>query len=149
MRYVTTSARTTERLGQEITRETAHRFKKRTQALVFALDGPLGGGKTTFTKGIFKALGVRGRSVSPTFILLRRIKLRDKGSLYHADLYRLEDPRAIQALRLKEIFAAPENIVVIEWAKHAGRTLPKKTVRVSFEHGRNERERIIIVREDK
>lgn len=142
--FTTHSPRATERLGFEVTREAGE--IKRPHALVIALDGPLGGGKTTFTKGIFKALGVKGKAVSPTFILMRHLRLPRGRAIYHIDLYRIADPQAIKILELREIFAAPGNVAVIEWAKHAARLLPKDAVWVSFKHGRKEEERVIIVR---
>src|SRR3989344_9142715 len=60
---------------------------------VFALWGELGAGKTTFTKGVIKELGVKKAAVSPTFSLLKQYSLSGKWkgwTLYHFDLYRLK-----------------------------------------------------------
>lgn len=60
---------------------------------VVILDGPLGAGKTTLTQGIAKAMGVKGRVTSPTFIIAREHKPHVNGhpSLVHVDAYRLLD----------------------------------------------------------
>ncbi len=125
------------------------------QALIIALYGDLGGGKTTFTQGVAKGLGIERRIISPTFIVLRTYKLKTphfakasrgkqnskrktttKNSkfLYHIDLYRIENQNDIEGLGIEEILKNPENIVVIEWAERLGDLLPKERVDVYFEY---------------
>ncbi|RLC30881.1 tRNA (adenosine(37)-N6)-threonylcarbamoyltransferase complex ATPase subunit type 1 TsaE, partial [Candidatus Woesebacteria bacterium] len=55
-----------------------------------ALTGELGSGKTTFIQGLAEGLGVKGRIISPTFILMRKYEA-SKSDFYHIDFYRLED----------------------------------------------------------
>lgn len=75
------------------------------------LTGELGAGKTTFTRGLGAALGVRGTVTSPTFVLARTHP-RDTGpALVHVDAYRLRDAAELDDLDLD--FA--ESIVVVEW----------------------------------
>jgi len=77
-----------------------------------ALNGELGAGKTTFTRGLGSALGVRGAVTSPTFVLARTHP-RDSGApLVHVDAYRLAGPRDLDDLDID--FEA--SIVVVEWA---------------------------------
>ncbi len=77
-----------------------------------ALNGELGAGKTTFTRGLGAALGVRGTVTSPTFVLARTHP-RDSGApLVHVDAYRLAGPRDLDDLDID--FEA--SIVVVEWA---------------------------------
>jgi tRNA threonylcarbamoyladenosine biosynthesis protein TsaE len=142
MRYLSTSPRATERLGFALARALC---PGKRGAVVIALDGPLGSGKTTFTRGVFKALGAKGRAVSPTFVLMRRIPLQRGRSLYHIDLYRAPHLRAVRTLELPKLFRGPRNILVIEWARHVARFLPPNAVRISLNHGRKEWERVIIV----
>ncbi len=104
---------------------------------VLALVGPLGSGKTTFTKALAKALSVRGRVTSPTFIIMNRYRARLNGKplwLYHLDLYRTKNFRETAALGIGEIWGRPETITVIEWANKIKKHLPKKTVTVTFSH---------------
>jgi tRNA threonylcarbamoyl adenosine modification protein YjeE len=78
-----------------------------------ALDGPLGAGKTTFTRGLGRALGIRGPVTSPTFVLARtHPSLVDGPPLVHVDAYRLNDPLELDDLDID--FAG--SVVVVEWA---------------------------------
>ena len=78
---------------------------------ILLLDGELGGGKTTFVKGLARGLGVGAEPRSPTFALVR-----EYGRLVHADLYRL-DAGAAAALGLEEYFDE-RRIVAVEWSSH-------------------------------
>lgn len=80
---------------------------------VIALNGELGAGKTTFTRGLGEALGVRGPVTSPTFVLARtHPNLGDGPPLVHVDAYRLSHPAELDDLDLD--FEA--SVVVVEWA---------------------------------
>src|SRR5580704_15258442 len=76
---------------------------------ILALTGPLGAGKTTFTQALGRALGVRRRITSPTFIILQqfpaRLPNRKKSvALYHLDLYRTRSFREVTALGITEVW---------------------------------------------
>ena len=90
-----------------------------------ALVGDLGAGKTVFTKGIAKGLGVRDvRYVnSPTFVTIKEYK--GKLSLYHFDLYRLDTPNLLDAENYEEYFYG-DGVTVVEWADKIKGLLPKK-----------------------
>lgn len=83
---------------------------------ILLLDGPLGAGKTIFTKGLADALGVDAEDVtSPSFTLVDQHTGRLK--LYHIDLYRLnEGASAAHAVDLDELLADERAVIVIEWA---------------------------------
>ena len=107
---------------------------------VVALVGNLGSGKTTFTKGIAKGLGVKGyRYVnSPSFVLIKEYSGRIP--LYHFDLYRLDKIKDIEDLDSDGYFFG-KGISVIEWADKCRPLLPKTCIRVEFKiKGENERE---------
>lgn len=108
---------------------------------IVLLGGGLGAGKTTFTKGLAKALGVTREVVSPTFTLVREYT-GEKLKLYHFDLYRVESEDELQELGLDEYFA-PDAVTVIEWNK-PGVALPGKTVKVDIVD-RGGEERLITV----
>lgn len=139
-------------------------------ATVIALSGELGAGKTTFAKAFLKALGVRESVTSPTFILFRPYpipvkQLRSRRSLqlnsleskklpnsstaqlfrlaYHIDCYRLEDPKELLKLGLKEMLADPRHIVVIEWAERIKKYLPKNSIWIKLEHGKQKNLRLL------
>lgn len=87
---------------------------------VVILDGPLGAGKTTFTQGLARGLGVKGRVTSPTFVIAREHRSLDDGpALIHVDAYRLlgeggGDPLGeLDALDLDS--ALTDAVVVAEW----------------------------------
>ncbi|TBH20756.1 tRNA (adenosine(37)-N6)-threonylcarbamoyltransferase complex ATPase subunit type 1 TsaE [Thermus thermamylovorans] len=77
-----------------------------------ALQGPLGAGKTTFVRFLAEALGFRGRVTSPSYTLIHTYPTPE-GPLVHADLYRLQDPKAL----LPQLFAAQEEarLLLVEW----------------------------------
>lgn len=117
------------------------------QAQILALSGDLGAGKTTFTQGFIKTLGVKHHVTSPTFMLVRRYELKGQkfSNVFHFDLYRIHKPKEVLSLDFKKITGNPENIVLIEWPEQIGKLLPKNSVKISFEHGKNEKERIIKI----
>lgn len=80
---------------------------------VFGLIGPLGSGKTTFTKALAQSLGILNAK-SPTFTIVHCYNKGGK-SLYHVDLYRLEKVSELRAVGLEEILADENSLVVIEW----------------------------------
>jgi tRNA threonylcarbamoyl adenosine modification protein YjeE len=80
---------------------------------ILALNGELGAGKTTLTRGLGAALGVRGTVASPTFVLARTHQRLNGGApLVHVDAYRLSSPAELDDLDID--YAA--SIVVVEWA---------------------------------
>jgi len=96
---------------------------------VVALYGNLGSGKTTFTKGIGKGLGVKNPEHinSPTFVLIKEYD--GKIPLYHLDLYRLDDFKEIENLAVEE-YIYGNGVTVIEWAEKMEGMLPEKRVSV-------------------
>lgn len=80
---------------------------------VFGLIGPLGAGKTTFTKAFAESMGIK-QAKSPTFTLVHCYNNAGK-SLYHIDLYHLNKAIELKALGLEEILADTNNVVLIEW----------------------------------
>ena len=82
------------------------------------LDGPLGAGKTTLTRGIADGLGVRGPITSPTFVIARQHpSLADGPGLVHVDAYRVTSWSELEDLGIA--FDLDRNVIVAEWA--AGR----------------------------
>jgi len=96
------------------------------------LAGDLGVGKTTLTRYWLQALGHTGTVKSPTYTLVEPYSIQRKdGSIkpvYHADLYRLQDPEELSFIGFDEYLDEPEALVIIEWASRADSYLPPPTL---------------------
>jgi tRNA threonylcarbamoyladenosine biosynthesis protein TsaE len=87
---------------------------------LYLLIGDLGAGKTTLTQGIAQGLGCAQAARSPTFVLVA--KYQGRLPLYHADLYRVDNP--LEALELGLNEAVEEGVCVVEWAEKAPGAFP-------------------------
>jgi tRNA threonylcarbamoyladenosine biosynthesis protein TsaE len=98
---------------------------------IIELSSDLGGGKTTFTRGLLAGLGSNEAVASPTFTISREYA---KGRLhvYHFDFYRLAEP-GIVADELAEVVGDPEGIVVVEWAEIIQHVLPDDRLRIEIQ----------------
>lgn len=103
---------------------------------VLTLAGDLGAGKTTFTKGLAKGLGITRTVNSPTFTIIK--EYNGRLPLYHMDVYRLED--SDEDLGFEEYFSG-EGVCVVEWAVFIEEYLPKERLELVISHiGDDERE---------
>ncbi|WP_018663934.1 tRNA (adenosine(37)-N6)-threonylcarbamoyltransferase complex ATPase subunit type 1 TsaE [Heyndrickxia acidiproducens] len=96
---------------------------------VLLLEGDLGAGKTTFTKGIAKGLGIQRTVNSPTFTLIK--EYRGRMPLYHMDVYRLEDSG--EDLGFDEYFEGG-GVTIVEWAHMIKDQLPDEYLEISIRH---------------
>lgn len=119
-------------------------------ALVVALAGDLGSGKTTFVQGFARALGIKRRMLSPTFLIMRKygitsfnLRALSFKYFYHVDLYRIKKASELDILGFREMLADPRNIVVIEWADRIKRIIPKSAHWIFLKHRKNPLERLI------
>lgn len=147
--YQSSSSKGTQKLGEGFAQKA---LKGRKGALVIALQGELGAGKTTFVQGFLKGIGLKKRAQSPTFIIMRRHRLHPRPGLasgrqlknvFHVDAYRLKEAKHLAALGFKEIAADPHNVILVEWPERVKRILPKGTIWISFRHGKQPHERTI------
>jgi tRNA threonylcarbamoyladenosine biosynthesis protein TsaE len=107
--------------------------------VVILLDGDLGSGKTTFTKGLARAIGITDVVNSPTYTIMKKYKTPDRLKvLYHLDLYRLEGVGSDFDL---EEYIDGLGMIVVEWPFQANELLPKDYLLVTIKKiGINERE---------
>lgn len=138
---VTTSALETEKVGEVF-------GKTLSPGDVVCLYGDLGAGKTTITKGIAKGLGVNTRVISPTFSLVRQYTVERETikTLYHLDLYRLEDESAGSSIGVQEMLSDPQAVVLIEWPEKMRTLLPEKRIEIHLSHLEDYSRKIIITR---
>lgn len=105
------------------------------KGMLITLAGDLGAGKTTLTKSIGKALGVKKVINSPTFTIMKSYQGRIP--LYHIDAYRMEG--ISQDLGFEEIFE-DDGVCVVEWSHFIEDQLPKHRLEIEITNG-NEEER--------
>ena len=98
---------------------------------VYALIGDLGTGKTVFTKGFAKGLGVEEYVNSPTFTIMQ-IYEEGRMPLYHFDVYRIEEPEEMEEVGLDE-YLEGDGVCLIEWAERIEELLPEDMVTVKIE----------------
>lgn len=118
-------------------------------ALVLALKGNLGAGKTTFVQGFLRGAGIRKKITSPTFTIVKSYKVKiykDYKKIYHIDCYRIYKSKDISNIGIKEILNNSGNVVLIEWPERIKRMLPKTAITIKLKYGRKENERIIIMK---
>lgn len=108
---------------------------------VVSLEGDLGAGKTTFAKGVARALGIKEAITSPTFTLMNEYN-GAKTSLFHFDLYRLEDTEEFHAMGFEEYFdlTTLKGISLVEWPSNCPNILPERRYDVKItKQGENKR----------
>jgi tRNA threonylcarbamoyladenosine biosynthesis protein TsaE len=114
----------TEALGEEVGRLLAG-------GDIVCLSGELGSGKTVFTKGLARGLGVTTEHAvrSPSFVLVHRYQGRI--AVYHADLYRLDGATDMEDVGLRE-FLGGDGVAVIEWADKFEASLPVERLDITM-----------------
>lgn len=120
--FVTNSPSQTMKTAQFIFKK----IKKIDKPLIFILKGELGSGKTVFVKGIGGFLGIKN-IISPTFTISYEYHIENNvifNTLYHYDLYNIEDPEELKHIGLDEALS-PGNIVCVEWGDKAGDVLDR------------------------
>ncbi len=131
----TKSAKETQKIAADLARKVV-KSKPQKHACVIALEGELGAGKTTFIQGFARALKIKQKITSPTFVLIKRYRLSaiSHKLLYHIDAFRLKDWHDLISLGIKDVLADPGNIVLIEWAERVKPILPTRCTWVHIDH---------------
>ncbi len=127
--------------NEQETRQLAEEIGRRlVPGSVVALEGDLGAGKTTFTKGIAKRLGVTRTVNSPTFTIMKQYK--GNMPLYHMDVYRIENED--EDFGFEEFFEG-DGVTIVEWAHLIKTQLPDELLTLYLYHEGDEQRRIKAV----
>jgi tRNA threonylcarbamoyladenosine biosynthesis protein TsaE len=126
------------------------RMADRTTALIVALEGELGAGKTTLVQGIARALAVRETPKSPTFTLAKEYAVPGTSyRLVHMDCYRLTGHTDLAALDGNRIWADPFALVLVEWAQRIMGALPRDHIVIRMAHAGGDKRSITVDTEPK
>ena len=116
-----------------------------------SLEGPLGGGKTTFVRHLLRALGVGGRIKSPTYAVVEPHSAIDCPvmpageplSIWHFDFYRFDDAREFEDAGFRDVFAHP-GLKLVEWPDRAAGMLPVPDLRMTLAVGTEEQREVTV-----
>ena len=120
MEYLSKSDKETQRIAKDFA-------KTLKSGEVIGLIGDLGAGKTTFTQGLAKALGIKQNITSPTFVLMKVYPVKHPTIKHfcHIDAYRLKSYADLEAIGATEYVNAHDCVTVVEWAGRVKKILPK------------------------
>ena len=136
MIYYTKNTNETENVAEEVA-------KKLSSGDVILLLGDMGVGKTVFTKGICRAMGVADYVTSPTFTVVNEYE-GESFPVYHFDLYRIEEADELIEIGFEE-YLSSGGVCIIEWPQIAGHLLPKQRYEIEIKRKEDVNEREITV----
>lgn len=136
MEYISNSAQETEALGERL----AARLRP---GDVIAYTGDLGAGKTAFTRGMARGLGVVGRVTSPTFTIVNEYE-GGRLPLFHFDLYRMNSPEELFDIGWED-YLARGGVCAVEWSENIADALEEDAIRVDIRRGEHDDQRIITI----
>jgi len=147
MKIVSKSAEQTGEIGQNLAKEIVDLENDGKEAIVIALEGELGAGKTTLTQGFAKGLGIEEKITSPTFVIFKIYSV-PKGKhfkkMIHVDCYRLKDYTDLKVIGFNKILEDNANIILIEWSDRVKEILPNKHIKVHIDHIEESVRKILI-----
>ncbi|MDD4111449.1 MAG: tRNA (adenosine(37)-N6)-threonylcarbamoyltransferase complex ATPase subunit type 1 TsaE [Herbinix sp.] len=105
---------------------------KATKGQVYCINGDLGVGKTVFTQGFAKGLGVDEHVNSPTFTIVQEYIARNNMPFYHFDVYRIGDVSEMEEIGYEEYFYG-DGVCLIEWAELVDEILPNNRTTIQIQ----------------
>ena len=137
MEFLTRSEEETEALGRRL-------GEKLTPGSLVAYTGDLGAGKTAFTRGLARGLGVTERVTSPTFNIVNEYE-GGRLPLFHFDLYRLGGEEELFDIGWED-YLTRGGVCAVEWSENAEGALEKPCIRVEIRRGDREDQRMIEIK---
>ena len=139
LEYVLPDEAATVAMGENIAKIVLqqHTLQQNQQSLVVFLNGDLGAGKTTLTRGFVRAMGHKGNVKSPTYTLVEPYEL-PPWQVYHFDLYRLSDPEELEYMGIRDYFS-DHCCCFIEWPEKIENLLPDHLLKIHIETDSNKR----------
>ena len=110
--------------------------KNYSRSIIIFLEGNLGAGKTTFTKGVMRGLGYKELVKSPTYNLVE-IHETESLKVFHFDLYRINDPHELTEIGIEEYLEEVNSISIFEWPENAQALLPQPDYTIQIKHSEN------------
>ena len=119
---------------RKIAKDFSDTLKAKDSAVVVALQGDLGAGKTTFAQQVGEILGIKENMNSPTFVIEKvyDIDWRSFKKFIHVDAYRLDKDSELLHLGWEEIIKEPKNLIFIEWPENVANIIPEGAKRIFF-----------------
>lgn len=137
LEYLTNSARETEELGEKL-------GLGLTPGAVIAYTGDLGAGKTAFTRGLARGLGIPERITSPTFTIVNEYE-GGRLPLFHFDMYRLGSADELFDIGWED-YLDRNGVCAVEWSENVDDVLDEDTIRVDIRRGDGDEQRRITIR---
>jgi len=118
--------------------------REQLRGIVIALQGPLGAGKTTWCRGLLRALGYRDVVKSPTYTLVESYRLEPlAGCLHHFDLYRMVDPEELEYIGGRDYFD-DDSVCVVEWPERGEGVMPPADISITIRYADSGRHLTLI-----
>ena len=136
MRYVTNSEEETEALGARLAAVL-------TPGTVVAFTGDLGAGKTAFTRGLARGLGVTDRVTSPTFSIVNEYE-GGRLPLFHFDMYRLASSEELFDIGWED-YLQRGGVCAVEWSENVSDALEEDALSVEISRGEQDGQRVIVI----
>lgn len=139
MRRISKGERETARIAKIFLKKILSERAERRGALVIALSGDLGAGKTTFAKAAAKHFRIKEKVSSPTFVILKKypVKLKGYKFFFHLDAYRLKNEKELLRLGWGEIISDKSHLIFLEWPENVKKIIPSDAKFICLSHNKN------------